>query len=109
MTKLSGAPLQQVEKHAKASIERSTNALLAHSRQDIEKEFFAAFTVAGGDWKFANRDDMIKRIGGGHVKYDYIKTDVESVEAPSDHVAIVSGTRSAAERRATLNLVILNG
>ena len=94
VTKLTGESLQLVAKNAKASVERSTSALLAHNREAIEKEFSAAFTASGGDWRFANREDMIKRISGGHVKYDYIKTDVESVEAPSEHVAIVSGTRS---------------
>ena len=91
---LSAEVVQEITQHAHASIERSSNALMSHKPELIETEFSAAFTVAGGDWKFADRADMIERIDSGRVKYEHIKTDVERVDVLHDGVAIVTGTRS---------------
>ena len=86
--------VENVVAAAKASIDRSTDALLAGDSGRIGKEFSTTFSAAGGDWQFAGHDDIVKRVGSGKVKYDYIRTEVEQIAVPAENIAVVSGKRS---------------
>jgi hypothetical protein len=91
---ISSERVQEIKAIAQSSIEHSTEALLSQQIDALEAQFSTNFTVSGGDWKFSGRDDLLKKVGSGDVKYDYIKTDVERIDVPNEQVAIVSGTRS---------------
>lgn len=91
---LSADRVRELSELAESSIGRSTEALLSRQEDALEAEFSKNFTVSGGDWRFADRDDLIKRVSSGNVSYDYIKTDVERIDIPNEQVAIVSGVRS---------------
>lgn len=79
---------------ARASIQQSSAALLKADRAALEEEFSPAFTVAGGDWRFEGRDDMIKRVSSGAVKFSDISTKIKKVDVPAENVAVVTGRRT---------------
>jgi len=86
--------VKEITRLATASIEHSTKALLSHNSDAIKEEFSAGFSMAGGDWRVSSRDELIKKISSGHLKYESIKTEVEHITVPTNSVAIVSGNRS---------------
>ncbi len=86
--------IEEISLNARGSIERSSRALVSHDIVGISKEFSGSFSVAGGDWRFDSRDDIVKRIESGRVKYEYIRSEIERIDVPTVNIAIVSGTRS---------------
>jgi len=86
--------VETIRSLARKSIDTSTQALLSANRKSLEAEFSPAFAMAGGDWRFKGRDDLIESVSSGKVKYESIKSTVEKIDVASETVAIVKGRRS---------------
>jgi hypothetical protein len=88
----------KLEKAVKDTHERSIEAILSYnSKADtraIEEEFSAAFRSAGGDWQFKSRDDLVRGLESGRLKYKSIRNNGAQVKLPTPNVAIVTGQRS---------------
>jgi hypothetical protein len=91
---LSSEHVREIKAVAQRLLKHSTETLISQQIDALEAQFSTNFTVSGGDWKFSGRDDLLKKVSSGDVKYDYIKTDVERIDVPNEQIAIVSGTRS---------------
>jgi hypothetical protein len=85
---------EAVRSFALKSIETSTKALMGATRKSLEAEFSPAFAMTGGEWAFKDRDDLIDAVSTGRVKYEYINTHIDRVDAAAENVAIVTGKRS---------------
>lgn len=91
--KLDEKKLEEIKEYCLSSLKRSTQALLDGDEKSIQDQFSEAFTASGGDWRFENKESLIKRVSSGDVKYKEISTDVERIDIPTENVAVLSGVR----------------